>query len=88
MRDGTGSHHTFITIDRMSQTVMAGDPYGRAIRDFYHDEQEEPLMERDGAEAVEHLSNRFTTLKLLLKKRVLNGLNYGSMGRCSIWVRA
>lgn len=33
---------------------MAVDPYGRAIRDFYHDEQEEPLLERDGSETVEH----------------------------------
>jgi hypothetical protein len=33
---------------------MTGDPYSRAIRDFYHDEYEEPLIQRDGAKAIEH----------------------------------
>ncbi len=34
--------------------MKAGDPYGRAIRDCYRNEYEEPLIQRDGAEAVEH----------------------------------
>lgn len=30
------------------------DPFGRAVRDFYLDEQSEPLLQRDGAETLEH----------------------------------
>lgn len=30
------------------------DPYGRAIRDAYHDQQEEPLLDRHGNNGTEH----------------------------------
>lgn len=33
---------------------MASDPFGRAVRDHYLDEQEEPLIDRDGDETREH----------------------------------
>lgn len=30
------------------------DPFGRAIRDYYHDRQEDPLLQRDGSAVEEH----------------------------------
>jgi len=33
---------------------MESDPFGRAVRDYYLDEQEEPLIDRDGDETREH----------------------------------
>jgi len=34
--------------------MESSDPYGRAIRDHYLGEQEEPLVDRDGADSREH----------------------------------
>jgi SAM-dependent methyltransferase len=33
---------------------MSDDPFGRAIRDYYLGEQDEPLIDRDGSETREH----------------------------------
>lgn len=38
---------------------MGAAPYGRALRDFHHDRQDEPLLARDGDDAVEHPVERF-----------------------------
>lgn len=38
---------------------MPADPFGRAIRDYYLDEQAEPLVVRDGEEWREHPIERF-----------------------------
>lgn len=35
------------------------DPFGRAIRDWYHDELTEPLVARDGETTVDHPIERF-----------------------------
>lgn len=35
------------------------DPFGRAIRDFHRDEQDEPLVQRDGEETLDHPIERF-----------------------------
>ncbi|WP_313694856.1 methyltransferase domain-containing protein [Halorarum halobium] len=35
------------------------DPFGRAIRDFHRDEQDEPLRQIDGEEVLEHPIERF-----------------------------
>ena len=35
------------------------DPFGRAIRDFHHGEQSEPLYQRDGETVLEHPIERF-----------------------------
>jgi hypothetical protein len=34
--------------------MTAADPFGRAIHDFHHDEQDNPLIQRDGEWAREH----------------------------------
>lgn len=56
---GTVLHYTFIMIATVSHNVMDVDPYGRAIRDFHHDELDEPLIQRDGEEMIEHPIERF-----------------------------
>lgn len=38
---------------------MSPDPFGRALRDHYHDEREEPLLQRDGEETLEHPVEQF-----------------------------
>ncbi|MEF8821390.1 MAG: class I SAM-dependent methyltransferase [Halovenus sp.] len=38
---------------------MAGDPFGRALRDHYHGERTEPLIQRDGEETLEHPIEEF-----------------------------
>ena len=38
---------------------MAGDPFGRALRDHYHGERTEPLVQRDGEETLEHPIEEF-----------------------------
>ncbi|WP_327052040.1 class I SAM-dependent methyltransferase [Halomicrococcus gelatinilyticus] len=35
------------------------DPFGRAVRDFHLDEQDEPLVQRDGEETLDHPIERF-----------------------------
>ena len=35
------------------------DPFGRAVRDFHRDEQDAPLVQRDGEESLEHPIERF-----------------------------
>jgi len=55
---------------------MANDPFGRAIRDYYLDKQEEPLIERNGDERREHPIRRFYFDKPSMdgwKKSWLNG---------------
>ena len=44
---------------RTPPIVPPPDPFGRAIRDFHLGEQEEPLLQRDGAEVTEHPIERF-----------------------------
>lgn len=39
--------------------MSGSDPLGRAIRDHYHGEQDEPLIDRDGAEMREQPIERF-----------------------------
>lgn len=39
--------------------VMSPDPFGRAIRDHYHGDQDEPLIQRDGEETLEHPIEQF-----------------------------
>ncbi len=38
---------------------MSTDPFGRAVRDHYHGEREEPLIQRDGEETLEHPIEQF-----------------------------
>lgn len=38
---------------------MGNDPFGSAIRDWYNDEQKEPLIDRDGAQRREHPIEEF-----------------------------
>ena len=38
---------------------MGSDPFGRAIQDFYHDDQSEPLLQFDGEESEEHPIEQF-----------------------------
>lgn len=38
---------------------MAADPFGRAVRDHYHDERDEPLIQRDGETELEHPIEQF-----------------------------
>lgn len=38
---------------------MSADPFGRAIRDYYNDSLEEPLIDRDGNETREHSIERW-----------------------------
>jgi SAM-dependent methyltransferase len=38
---------------------MATDPFGRALRDHYHGERTEPLIQRDGEETLEHPIEEF-----------------------------
>ncbi|MFC7072983.1 class I SAM-dependent methyltransferase [Halovenus rubra] len=38
---------------------MSSDPFGRALRDHYRDEREEPLQQRDGEEVIEHPIEEF-----------------------------
>jgi len=38
---------------------MQSDPFGRAIRDHYRGERDAPLIQRDGAEALEHPIEQF-----------------------------
>lgn len=38
---------------------MDPDPFGRAIRDHYLSEREEPLIDRDGEETREHAIERW-----------------------------
>jgi hypothetical protein len=38
---------------------MSPDPFGRALRDHYHGEREEPLLQRDGEEVLEHPIEEF-----------------------------
>lgn len=38
---------------------MGSDPFGRAVRDFYHDEQSEPLVQFDGEHSQTHPIERF-----------------------------
>lgn len=39
--------------------MVAADPYGRAVRDYYRGEQSQPLIHRDGPESREHPTERF-----------------------------
>lgn len=39
--------------------MSSTDPYGRAIRDYYLGEQEEPLLDRDGADVRDHPIEEF-----------------------------
>jgi SAM-dependent methyltransferase len=50
---GTGHQYNFITIAGVSHSVSRDDPLGHAIRDHYHGEQDEPLIDRDGTEIRE-----------------------------------
>jgi len=38
---------------------MAGDPFGRALRDHYHGDREAPLVQRDGPQSREHPVEQF-----------------------------
>jgi SAM-dependent methyltransferase len=38
---------------------MSPDPFGRALRDHHHGEREEPLIQRDGEETLEHPIEQF-----------------------------
>lgn len=38
---------------------MPADPFALAIRDFHYDDQTEPLIQRDGADTIEHPIERF-----------------------------
>jgi len=38
---------------------MSPDPFGRALRDHHYDEREEPLLQRDGGEVLEHPIEQF-----------------------------
>lgn len=38
---------------------MSTDPFGRAIRDHHHGDQNEPLIQRDGEETLEHPIEQF-----------------------------
>lgn len=38
---------------------MAVDPFGRAVRDHFHGEREEPLIQRDGGLTLEHPIEQF-----------------------------
>ncbi|MFB6112427.1 MAG: class I SAM-dependent methyltransferase [Halobacteriaceae archaeon] len=38
---------------------MGADPFGRAIRDHYHGERSEPLIDRDGGETRKHAIQRW-----------------------------
>lgn len=38
---------------------MSQDPFGRALRDHYHDKRTEPLLQRDGEQTLEHPIERF-----------------------------
>ncbi len=38
---------------------MGADPFGRAIRDHYHGERDEPLIDRDGEETRKHAIDRW-----------------------------
>lgn len=38
---------------------MSPDPFGRAVSDHYHGEQDEPLIQRDGETTLEHPIERF-----------------------------
>ncbi|WP_232820507.1 methyltransferase domain-containing protein [Halorussus litoreus] len=42
-----------------STSAAAADPFGRAIRDFHRDEQDDPLIQRDSEWAREHPIERF-----------------------------
>lgn len=59
MLHGIDTHHNFIIIDGVSQTVTGTDPLGRAIRDHYRGEQDEPLVDRDGAQTREQPIEEF-----------------------------
>lgn len=50
----TDPHYRFITIAGVSHTVTSSDPYGRAIRDHHRDEQNQPLLDRNGNRTREH----------------------------------
>lgn len=38
---------------------MGSDPFGRALRDHYHGDRDEPLIDRDGSETREHRIERW-----------------------------
>lgn len=38
---------------------MGSDPFGRAIRDFHHDDQSEPLLQFDGEDSEQHPIEQF-----------------------------
>lgn len=52
---------------RLSRTLLVvrshhlrmSDPFARAIHDFHQDEQDTPLVQRDGGETLEHPIERF-----------------------------
>lgn len=44
----------FFTFGPEWHGTMTGDPFGRALRDHYHGERTEPLIQRDGEETLEH----------------------------------
>jgi len=41
-------------IKRVSHYVTTSDPFGRAVRDHHRGERDEPLVQRDGAETLDH----------------------------------
>jgi len=55
----TECRYNLIIIVGVSQSMTTHDPYGRAIRDHYEGEQDEPLLDVDGAETRDHPIERF-----------------------------
>jgi hypothetical protein len=64
------------------------DPFGRAIHDFHRDEQDSPLIQRDGGWAREHPIEAFYFGDFDDEDDRSEFITSWVEARCSTWVRA